>query len=272
MKWMQLYPSHSSQTIFYFICALVFFYLMFPIFIVIPISFSSSSYLEFPPRGFSLRWFENFFSRPDWTSATLLSLRVALMTTVFSCLLGIPASFALARTKFFGKDWVYAFIISPMVVPIIITAIAIYFLYAKLKLVGWSLGLVLAHSTLAIPKVVVIMTATLQTFDRTLEKASMNLGASPLRTFFKITLPIIRPGVISASLFAFVTSFDELIITMFICGTKAVTLPKRMWDDIRLEIDPTIAAVSTILIFISMFILFLGEFYRRRSERLIQKN
>jgi ABC-type spermidine/putrescine transport system permease subunit II len=263
--------TNSAQTIFYLLCGLIFLYLIFPILIVIPISFSSSSYLEFPPRGFSLRWFINFFTRRDWLSATLLSVKVALMVTIFSTLLGIPASFALARSKFFGKDWVYAFILSPMIVPLIITAIAIYFLYAKLKLIGSSFGLVLGHSTLAIPKVVIILIATLQTFDETLEKASMSLGANPLRTFFKVTLPVIRPGVISAAVFAFITSFDELIITMFICGAKSVTLPKRMWDGIRLEIDPTIAAVSSFIIFVSILILFLAEFFRRRGERMVSQ-
>jgi putative spermidine/putrescine transport system permease protein len=245
---------------------MIFAYLIFPIFIVIPISFSSSSFLEFPPPGFSFRWFENFFQRRDWVSATILSVKLAAMTTVFATALGIPASFALARHKFPGKNWVYAFILSPMIVPIIITAIAIYFFYAKLRFIGSILGMVFAHSTLAIPKVIIILTATLQTFDRTLEKASMNLGAGPFRTFRKVTLPIIRPGVISAALFAFITSFDELIITMFICGTKSTTLPKRMWDGMRLEIDPTIAAVSSFVIVISILVLFAAEFFRRRGE------
>ena len=267
MKPLEHHRSNPAQTVFYLFCGLILLYLIFPLFIVVPISFSSSSYLAFPPPGFSLRWFENFFGRRDWVSATIISLKIALMATFFSTLLGIPASFALSRSRFRGKNWVYAFILSPLIVPVIITAVAIYFFFAKLKFVGSTVGIAMAHSVLAIPKVIVIVTATLQTFDETLEKAAMNLGASPLRTFFKVTLPMIRPGVISAALFAFITSFDELILTMFICGTRSTTLPKRMWDGIRLEIDPTIAAVSTFIIFVSILILFVAEFVRRRQER-----
>jgi len=254
----------AGNIVFYLICGLILTYLILPIFIVVPISFSSSSYLKFPPDGFSLRWYSNYMNSRLWVSSTILSLKVAFLTTLFSTLIGVPASIALVRHRFKGRTVLFGLIMSPLVVPIIISAIAIYFLFSDLRLIGSVAGLVLGHSLLAFPKVVVVVTATLKGFDVNLEHAAMNLGANPLRTFKEITFPIIRPGVISGALFAFITSFDELIITMFICGTS-LTLPKRMWDGLRLEIDPTIASVSTILIVISILLLLGIEMMRRRG-------
>ena len=256
--------DRTGNIVFYLICGLILTYLILPIFIVIPISFSSSSYLKFPPEGFSFRWYSNYINSRLWVSSTILSLKVAFLTTLFSTLIGVPASIALVRHRFAGRTVLFGLILSPLVVPIIISAIAIYFLFSDLRLIGSVWGLVLAHSLLAFPKVVVVVTATLKGFDVNLEQAAMNLGATPFRAFREITFPIIRPGIISGALFAFITSFDELIITMFICGTS-LTLPKRMWDSLRLEIDPTIASVSTILIVVSIFLLVGIEMMRRRG-------
>lgn len=259
--------DNKINVIIYMICGLILAYLVIPIFIVIPISFSDASFLKFPPEKFSFRWFSNFFNSSSWVSSTWLSLKVAFITTIFSTLIAIPTSFGLVRHNFTGKSLLFGLIMSPLVVPIIISAIAIYFLYAELKIIGSITGLVLAHSLLAFPKVVVVVTASLKGFDLNLEHAAMNLGANRLQTFRLVTLPLVRSAVFSGAFFAFITSFDELIITMFICGTS-LTLPKRMWDGLRFEIDPTIAAVSTILILISGGLLLGFELFRRRAAAL----
>ena len=230
-------------------------FLLLPIFIIIPISFSSARYLMFPPPGFSLQWYENYFFSRSWMDATLVSLQVASITTITATILGTLLAISLVRAKFPGKDLFYSFAVSPLIIPPIISAISLYFFFSKLHLVGTIFGLVTAHTILAIPFVLVLVSATLKGLDETLERAAISLGASPLKTFFYVILPNIRPGIISGALFAFIISFDELVIVIFISGAKTVTLPKRMWDGIRLEIDPTIAAVSSILIAISILLM-----------------
>jgi ABC-type spermidine/putrescine transport system permease subunit II len=248
------------------VAALTLVFLVLPLFIVLPLSFSASPYLEFPPAGVSARWYARYFASPKWMSATALSAQIALGTTALALVLGVPASFALVRRQFRGKGLLLAFFMAPIIVPYIITAIAVYFLFARLGLVGSPAGLLAAHTLLAVPKVIVIVTAALKGFDRTLERASMSLGAGPATTFYRVTYPAIRPAVITAALFAFLTSFDELILSMFITGPTAVTLPKLMWDAVRLEIDPTIAAASSLLIGIAVFILGTLEVLRRRAS------
>jgi putative spermidine/putrescine transport system permease protein len=250
-----------------FFCSLVFIFLILPICIILPISFSASPYLEFPPKGFSLQWYHRYFQSPGWIDSTLLSIRVALVVTFFSTLIGTVASLGLARSRFKGKQIINALIISPMVVPAIIIAIAFYFLFAGWKLIGTSTGLILAHVVMALPFVVVNVTAALKGFDERLEQASMNLGANRFQTFMRITLPLISPGVITGALFAFITSFDEIVIAIFIAGSRAVTLPKRMWDGIRMEINPTTAAVSSILVGVSILLLFSVEMLRRHWDK-----
>ena len=250
----------------YAFCALVFLYLIMPIFIVIPMSFSSSMFLKFPPPGFSLQWYKNYLTSRDWMEATWVSVRVASATTLIATFLGTLLAFALVRGRFRGKNLIYSFAVSPMIVPLIIVAIAVYFFYSKIRLVGTLSGMVAAHTLLATPFVLVIVTSTLKGFDETLERASLSLGANPLKTFLLVTLPIIKPGVISGAFFAFITSFDELVVAIFVAGTHAVTLPKRMWDGIRLEIDPTISAVSSIFIGLSVLLMIAIELIRRRTK------
>jgi putative spermidine/putrescine transport system permease protein len=248
-------------------CGLVFFYLILPICIILPISFSASPYLEFPPRGFSLQWYQRYFESSGWIDATVLSLQVAVVVTFFATVIGTAAALGLARGRFRGKQWIHALIISPMVIPAIIIAIAFYFLFAGWKLIGTPTGLILAHTVMALPFVVVNVTAALKGFDERLEQAAMNLGANRLQTFFRITLPLISPGVFTGALFAFITSFDEIVIAIFIAGSRAATLPKQMWDGIRMEINPTTAAVSTLLVSVSVILLLLVEWLRRYSEK-----
>ena len=261
-------PGFSlSQVILWIFVAIVLLYLVFPVFVVIPVSFSSAKYLQFPPPGWSLQWYQNYFERPGWVPATFVSIRVAIITTIFATILGTAASLALVRGRFPGRNAINSFMVSPLVVPGIIVAIGIYFFYAQAKLVGNPLGLALAHTALALPFVVTNVSATLHGFDERLEYAAMNLGANRWQTFRRVTLPIIRPGVFAGALFAFITSFDELIVALFVSGSGAVTLPRKMWDSLRQEIDPTIAAVSTILITLSVVILLVAELLRQRSER-----
>jgi len=252
---------------FVLFCSLVFFYLVLPICIILPISFSASPYLEFPPRGFSLQWYQRYFHSSGWIDSTILSLQVAVVVTFFATMIGTIAALGLARGRFRGKQLVNALIISPMVIPAIIVAIAFYFLFAGWKLIGTPTGLILAHTVMALPFVVVNVTAALKGFDERLEQAAMNLGANRVQTFFRITLPLIGPGVFTGALFAFITSFDEIVIAIFIAGSRAATLPKQMWDGIRMEINPTTAAVSTLLVSVSAILLVSVEMLRRHSEK-----
>jgi putative spermidine/putrescine transport system permease protein len=246
--------------------ALVLLYLVAPVLIVIPMSFSAAKYLSFPPPGLSLQWYENFFARSDWTSATIQSIRVAFMVMVLSTVLGVAASLALVRASFPGKEIVNLIIVSPLVVPAIMVAIAIYGLYVQLRLVQTFWGLVLAHTVLAIPYVIVNVSATLRGFDIRLEQAAQSLGANGWQTFRHVTLPLISPGIFAGAVFAFIASFDELIVALFIAGARGRTLPMRMFEGLRMEIDPTIAAVSSMLITFSVLVLASAELVRRRSQ------
>lgn len=250
------------------VAGLVLFYLIFPILVIVPLSFSSALYLSFPPPGFSLQWYENFFDRTDWLDAAGLSIWVGGTVMVLATLLGTPAALGLVRGRFWGRKLINAFILSPLIAPVIIVAIGVYFFYARIGVVGNPFALVLAHTSLAVPFVVINVSATLQGFDERLEYAAMNLGATPWRTFWQVTLPVIRPGVLAGAVFAFISSFDELIVALFVSGSTAVTLPRKMWQSIRFEIDPTIAAVSTLLIAFTGALFLTAELLRRRSERL----
>jgi len=246
----------------------VFVFLILPVVVIFPLSFSASQYLEFPPSGWSLQWYRNYWNREDWIFATILSLKVATGTSVLATLLGTVTAFGLTRSSFKGKSVFLGVVLSPIIMPAIVVGVAIYFFYARIGLLGNLGGLVLAHTLLATPFVVVTVMTSLQGFDRNLERAGMSLGAHPLYTFMRVTLPMIRPGVLSGALFAFVTSLDELIVALFVTAPTAVTLPRRMWEGVRLEIDPTIAAVASILIVFAL--LCLGVFQalqaRQRSQ------
>ena len=245
---------------------MILFFLVLPVFIVVPLSFEAQQFLEFPPKGFSLQWYKSFFTSYTWTLATWRSLKIAFFVMILSTILGTVTSFCFVRKDFRGKELLLGFILSPKVMPTIIMAIAIYFFFVKLKLIGSILGLIIAHTIVAVPFVIVIVTATLQGFDINLEKAAMNLGANRLRTFRKITFPLIRPGVLSGALFAFLASFDEVIIAIFISGTAGHTLPVKMWESIKMETDPTITAIATMLIVITVSLLLVIELLRRRQS------
>jgi putative spermidine/putrescine transport system permease protein len=238
-----------------------------PAFFVVPVSFSPTRFLTFPPPGFSLRWYESYFTTPEWTSATVYSVVLAVLTTAVSLLIGIPAAFGLARGRFRGRPAVTMLIVAPLVVPVILISIAEYFFLAEIGLIGTTPGLVLAHTLLALPFVVIIVTASLQGYDRAFERAAMSMGAGPLRTFWHVTLPLIRPGVISAALFAFLASFGEFLVSLFVIGATRSTLPIQLWKGIRFETNPTIAAAASLLVGISILALIAVELARWQTRR-----
>lgn len=242
-------------------------FLVLPAFIVIPMSFGSSEYLKFPPVDFSLKWYSEFIESERWVGSLWLSLQVAVCTTVIATLVGTLASLAMTRGNFPGKALVNTIIISPMIVPVIILAIAIYGLYAKLGMIGTRAGLVSAHTVLALPYVFLIMTSNLHQFDISLELAAMNLGANRIKTFFFVTLPLIFPGMMTSAIFAFITSFDELVVANFISGIRGTTLPKQMFDGIRLEVSPVVASVSSILIVVSIVTILLLQSLRSEEPK-----
>lgn len=228
-------------------CTLVFIFLMLPLVVVFPISFSSSAYLQFPPPGWSMRWYVAYINDYAWVQSTWRSLQVALLATVIATALGTALAFSLVRGNYPGKAIVNQLAAAPIIVPTIIYAVAIYGLFSSLKLIGRWEGIALAHAAHALPFVVLVVGAALRTFDASQELAAMGLGASRFTAIRRVTLPQIRPALISAAFLAFISSFDELVIAMFLGGSN-MTLPKKMFDNILLEIDPTIAAVSVLQI------------------------
>lgn len=246
-------------------CAIIYFFLMLPLLVVFPISLSSAPYMQFPPPGFSWQWYERYLDDPQWIDATWRSLYVGVATAVLALALGVPLAFSLVRGKFFGRGILDRIAMAPVIVPTIIVSVAVYGLFAKLKLIGMWYGLVVAHTVLALPFVVLVMVAGLRDFDRGLEQAAEGLGASRLRTLMRVTLPLLRPSLVSAGLLAFITSFDEVVVALFLSGAK-MTLPKKMFDNILMEIDPTIAAVSVMqIVLVTIVLVLIGRFGRGLS-------
>lgn len=246
-------------------CGLVLAFLVAPVVIVVPLAFSSSPFLHFPPPSYSLRWFVNFFSRRDWSAAAVTSLKVGCLASLLSTGLGTGAAYGLVRSRLRLKEWLYAFCVSPLVVPSIVLALALYYFFARLHMVGNLWSLVLGHTVLALPSVIIVLSASLQSVDHALEQAALIHGATWPRAFRAVTLPLIRPGMITAALFAFLTSFDELLIALFLSGSGAVTLPRRMWDGLRVEIDPTVAAVALMVMLVPTLTLVGAALLRRRA-------
>lgn len=239
------------------LAAAVLLFLVLPLAIVFPISFSSSSSLQFPPPGWSLRWYAAYLDDPIWIEATLRSLWIAVVTMGLATPLGLMLAFALVRGNFPGRALANQIATAPLVVPTIIHAVAIYGLFAWLKLIGNWQGVVLGHVVHALPLVVLVVGAALRTVDANLELAALGLGASRWTAIRRVTLPQIRPAIVSASFLSFITSFDELVIAMFLGGSNW-TLPKKMFDNIQLEIEPTVAAVSVLQICLVAIVLALA--------------
>ena len=257
------------------ICGLIFFFLIAPILVIIPLSFNAQDFftftkemLNFDPAGYSLKHYEDFFTNSDWQIAVRNSFKIAPAATLLSVAFGTLAAIGLSQPHVPFRRVIMAILISPMIVPLIISAAGMYFFYSRIGLQGQYIGVVLAHAALGIPFVIITVTATLVGFDKSLVRASANLGAGPMTTFFRIQMPLILPGVVSGGLFAFITSFDEVVVVLFVGSASQKTLPWQMFTGLREQISPTILAVATILVVISIALLTTVEILRRRSERL----
>jgi putative spermidine/putrescine transport system permease protein len=274
-------PSYASplQRVWYYgfrvFCGLIFFFLMFPIMVIVPLAFNAQDFFTFTPQmlaldpaGYSLKHFRDFFTNPDWQHAMRNSLAIAPMATLVSVSLGTLAAIGLSQSHVPFKRVIMAVLISPMIVPLIISAAGMYFFFSSIGLQGTYWGVVLAHAILGIPFVIITVTATMVGFDRSLTRAAASLGAGPVRTFFKVQLPLILPGVISGGLFAFITSFDEVVIVIFVGSAGQRTLPWQMFIGLREQISPTILAVATLMVGLSILLLATLEMLRRRNERM----
>ncbi len=254
--------------LFRVIVALIFVYLLFPVLSIIPLSFNSGELLSYPLQGLSLRWYEDFFASGRWGTAIKNSLIIGFFSMIFATILGTMAAVGINRANFPGKQIVLALLISPMMIPLVITALSLYLFFSHLGLNNSYAGLILAHTILGVPFVLITVSATLQSFDYNLVRAGSSLGASPLRVFFKITLPNIAPGVFSGALFAFATSLDEVVIVMFIAGPSHRTIPRQMFSGIREHLSPTFLAAATVLILFAALLMLTLELLRKRSEKL----
>ena len=257
------------------ICGLIFFFLIAPILVIIPLSFNAQPYftyttemLTFDPAGYSLRWYNDFFTSSAWLSSIRNSFIIAIGATIIATVLGTIAALGLSRSHMPYRVAIMGILISPMIVPLIISAAGMFFFYSSVNLAQTFLGVILAHAALGTPFVVITVTATLSGFDHSLTRAAASLGASPTITFFKVIMPLITPGVISGALFAFITSFDEVVVVLFLAGVEQRTIPREMWSGIREQISPTILAVATVLVVISVALLTTLELLRRRNERM----
>ena len=254
---------------------LVFAFLMLPILVIIPLSFNALPYFTFNeemlklnPDAYSIRWYQDMFANEQWIHSIKNSFIIGISATLLATLLGTLAALGLSRPHMPWRMPIMSLLISPMIVPIIITAAGMFFFYSSVGLSQTTTGIILAHTALGTPFVVITVTATLFGFDTTLMRASANLGATPVQTFFRVVVPMILPGVISGGLFAFVISFDEVVCVIFLAGFEQRTIPRQMWAGIREQISPTILAVATLLIVFSVCLMIVLELLRRRNERL----
>ena len=287
------YATPIQRTYYYaylFFCGVVFFFLVAPLIAIVPISFSVSPFMVFTegmlawppdPEAWSLRWYRNMIGdcsaevvsstvpcSTKWMKGTVNSFYIGIIATFIATVLGTMAALGLSRPHMPYKALIMSILISPMIVPLIITAAGMFFFYARINLVYTFTGVILAHVALATPFVVITVTATLVGFDMNMVKAAQSLGAKPMRTFFKVIMPLILPGIISGALFAFITSFDEVVIVMFMASIDQLTIPKQMWAGIRQEISPVILCMATCLVILSIVLLTTVELLRRRAERL----
>jgi putative spermidine/putrescine transport system permease protein len=257
--------THGGRLWLYLLSALIILFLVVPTFIVIPMSFSDSQYLEFPPQKWSLRWYDNYFGSSEWMHATRTSLVVAVLTMVLATPVGVLAAYGLHTARIAFIRLAFVLLITPMMVPLVLVAIGVFYVYVKLNILYTIAGLVLAHSVLALPLVVIVAGSALKTFDMAQEDAARSLGAPRWKAFLTVTLPQIRFAVITSALLSFLTSFDEVVVAMFISGGDNPTLTRNMFNALRDQIDPTIAAISTIMILITTATMVLAQLFGGRK-------
>lgn len=294
-------PPYASTTdrllygLYLLICAAIFLFLILPVLIIMPLSFNVEPYFSFTegmmkldPDSYSLRWYKDIFTNgmanpnetdrakwfadswnnSQWIRAARNSFFIAICSTVIATVLGTLAALGLSRPEMPARSLITSILISPMIVPLVITATGMFFFYSDIGLAQTYPGVILAHVTLGVPFVIITVTATLVGFDQSLIRASQNLGANGWTTFRRVIMPLIAPGMISGALFAFVTSLDELVTVLFLAGVEQRTIPRQMWSGIREQISPTILAVATVLIMFSIALLTVLELLRRRSEKM----
>jgi len=255
--------THGQRTWLYVLAAIIMFLMVVPTLIVIPMSFSASQYLEFPPKEWSLRWYEFYFNSNAWISATITSLKAGLYTMLLATPVGVMAAYGLFVSSHPLTRSLYVLLITPIMVPVILIAIGSFYVYVQIKMVNSMIGLVVAHTILALPLVLIVVTSALKSYDMSQENAARSLGASRFVAFMTVTLPQIRFSVITAALLSFLTSFDEVIVAMFVSGGDNATLTRNMFNALRDQIDPTIASISTIMIVVSSTLLILAQVFGR---------
>jgi putative spermidine/putrescine transport system permease protein len=245
--------------------ALTVFYLLAPTLVIIPMSFTQAHILSFPPEGFSLQWYQRMFTDPQWAAAIQHSAQVGVLTAILATVLGTLAALGLTRGRVPGRSLVNALALSPLIVPVVVIAIGMFGLFVQWRIAGSLVGLVVAHTALALPFVIVNVGTSLRTIDRNLELAAANLGANPRRVFVNITLPIILPGVLAGAIFSFITSWDEVVVAIFMTSARFRTLPVEMWEQVRQVVDPTVAAVATTLLVVTTALLLILLVVRRQA-------
>ncbi len=255
--------THGQRLWLYAFSAIVMVLLVLPTLVVIPMSFSDSQYLEFPPETWSLRWYRHYFESDEWMRATVTSIKVAVLTMLVATPIGVLAAYALHASKLPYIRAAFVMLITPMMVPVVLVAIGAFYAYVKLQILYTITGLVMAHTILAIPLVVIVTGSALKGYDMNLESAARSLGAPRWKAFLTITLPQIRFAVVTSMLLAFLTSFDEVVIAMFISGGDNPTLTRNMFNALRDQIDPTIAAISTIMILVTTLMMVLAQLFGR---------
>ena len=261
----QTQVTRGQRLWLYALAALVMLFLVIPTLIVIPMSFSASQYLEFPPREWSIRWYASYFASSSWMQATATSLKAAALTTLVATPLGTMAAYGLHASRWRFAGPMTMLLLTPMVVPVILIGIGVFYAYVKLKMVNTLLGLALAHSMLAVPVVMMVVASALKSFDLNQELVARSLGASRARAFWLVTLPQIRFSVVTAAVLAFLTSFDEVIVSLFVSGGDHSTLTRNMFNALRDQVDPTIGAISTLIIAVTSLLLVFTQFIGKRD-------
>lgn len=268
--WLPSYASPSERfirTLVVLFAVAVLVFLVAPLFVIVPLSFSDDPFFTFPVPKYSLRWYHDFFGNDRWMTGIWNSAVTAVLTTILATVLGTMAALGIARPGFPYRAAIMALLISPMIIPVVIVAVGSYLFYGPLGLTNTRAGLVLAHTALATPFVVITVTATLSTYDNNLTRAALSLGAPPVSAFFRVTLPNILPGVVSGAIFAFATSFDEVVVALFMTGAEQRTLPVQMFSGIRDQINPTIMAAATILLTLSVALFIVMAALARPASR-----
>lgn len=249
------------------ITGLVSAFLLLPVIFIVLLSFGSSRWLAFPPPGWTLKWYEELFADPSWFTAAATSARIAAMTAALAVIIGLLASFALVRGRFRGRETLRGLLLTPMVLPVVVFAIAIYAFFLRLGLGGTTIGFVIAHTVLALPFAIIPIATALEGFDKSIEDAAIVCGASPLEAKIRITLPSIRIGIFSAAIFSFLASWDEVVVAIFMASPTLQTLPVKIWGSLRQDLSPVIAAASSFLVLLTLLLMIVTALLRRRFAK-----